>query len=153
MLSGICFQQAAEARRIAELGLDTLPAREALQQQSLRFDCYQVAPGYHGQGIAKGLLDAAIAWARATGWETLTSSALRPIPPLLNWSGQASLKPLRERGFVIVSETVNADLREGVVSQRAGYHGEDVKQQWAAFAELSDDEAATLYELTLDLRG
>jgi GNAT superfamily N-acetyltransferase len=153
MLSGICFQQAAEARRIAELDLGTLPAREALTQQELRFDCYQVAPDYGGRGIAKGLLDTALAWARATGWETVSSSAIRHIPPLLAWSGQASAKALRERGFVVVGEAAHADLREGVVSQRAGYHGEDVQRQWAEFAELSDGEAATLYEMTLDLRG
>ncbi len=153
MLSGICFQQAAEARRIAELDLETLPAREDLARQELRLDCYQVAPGYGGRGIAKGLLDTALAWARAAGWETVSTSAIRPIPPLLNWSGQASAKALQERGFVIVSEAVNADLREGVVSQRQGYHGEDVQRQWADFADLPDDEAATLYEMTLDLRG
>jgi GNAT superfamily N-acetyltransferase len=153
MLSGICYQQAAEARRIAELDLQSLPAREALTRQELRLDCYQVAPGYSGRGIAKGLLDTALAWARATGWQTVSSSAIRHIRPLLNWSGQASVKALREHGFVVVSEAVNADLREGVVSQRQGYHGDDVQRQWEAFADLSDDGAATLYEMTLELRG
>ena len=152
MLSGICFQQAAEARRIAEFDPEALPAREALAQQELRLDCYQVANGYGGQGIARGLLDTALTWARATGWETLSTTAIRPIPPLLNWTGQASVKALQARGFVIVGEAVHADLREGVVSQRAGHHGEQVRQKWEAFACLSDDEAATLYELTLDLR-
>jgi GNAT superfamily N-acetyltransferase len=153
MLDGICFQQTAEARRIAELDLETLPAREALTRRELRLDCYQVAPGYSGRGIAKGLLSTALAWARTTGWQTVSSSAIRHIPPLLNWSGQASLKALRERGFVVVSESASAGLREGVVSQRQGYHGEDVQQQWEEFAHLSDDEAATLYEMALDLGG
>jgi hypothetical protein len=152
MLSGICFQQAAEARRIAEFDPEALPAREALSEQELRLDCYQVANGYGGQGIARGLLDTALAWARATGWERLSTSAVRPIPPLLNWTGQASVEALQARGFVIVGEAVNTDLREGVVSQRAGYHGEQAKQQWEAFVGLSDDVAATLYEMTLDLR-
>jgi GNAT superfamily N-acetyltransferase len=153
MLSGICFQQAAEARRIAELDLETLPAREDLARQELRLDCSQVAPGHSGRGIAKGLLDQALSWARAAGWETVSSSAIRHIPPLLNWSGQASAKALRERGFVVVSESASAGLREGVVSQRQGYHGEDVQRQWEEFAHRSDDDAATLYEMTLDLRG
>jgi hypothetical protein len=153
MLSGICFQQAAEARRIAALDPEALPARDSLAQQELRLDCYQVANGYGGQGIAGGLLDAALAWARATGWDMLSTSAVRPIPPLLNWTGQASIKALQARGCVVVSEAVNPDLREGVVSQRAGHHGEQAKQQWEAFAGLSDDEAATLYEMTLDLRA
>lgn len=152
-LGGICFQQAAEARRMAEFDLETLPAREALARQELRFDCYQVADGYGGRGIAKGLLDTALAWASATGWDTVSSSAIRHIPPLLAWSGQASLKALQERGFAIVSEAVSPDLREGVASQRQGYHGEAVQRQWADFADLSDDDAATLYEMTLDLRG
>jgi GNAT superfamily N-acetyltransferase len=153
MLSGICYQQAAEARHLAELDLEMLPAREALIRQELRLDCFQVAPGYSGRGIARGLLDTALAWARATGWETVSSSAIRHIPPLLAWSGQGSAKALRARGFVVVSEATNADLREGVVSQRQGYHGEDVQRQWEEFAHLSDDDAATLYEMTLDLRA
>jgi predicted GNAT family acetyltransferase len=114
-------------------------------------DCYQVADGYRGHGIAKHLLDRAIEWARATGWDSLSSTAIRPIPPLLNWSGQASLRALQQRGFVAVGEEIHPELREGVVSQRGGHHGEEVKQQWRAFAALSDDEAATLYELVLDL--
>jgi GNAT superfamily N-acetyltransferase len=153
MLSGICFQQAEQARRIAQLDLSTLPTREALEEQRLRLDCYQVARGYRGRGLAKHMLDFAIAWARATGWEALSASAIRPIPPLLDWSGQASLKAMQGRGFVVTSEAMNADLREGVVSQRLGYHGQEVKRQWAAFADLSDDDAATFYEMALDLRG
>ena len=149
---GSAFSRSAEARRIADFDLGALPTRRPWREQELRLDCYQVANGYGGQGIAGGLLDAALAWARATGWDRLSTSAIRPIPPLLNWTGQASVKALQARGFVVVSEAVNADLREGVVSQRAGHHGEQAKQQWEAFAGLSDDEAATLYEMTLDLR-
>ena len=152
MLSGICFQQAEQVRSIAQLYLSALPPRDALEMQRIRLDCYQVTNGYQGQGIAKNMLDVAIAWAGGTGWDTLSTSAIRHIPPLLNWSGQASLKAMQERGFVVTSEAMNADLREGVVSQRLGYHGEEAKQQWAAFADLSDDDAATVYEMTLDLR-
>lgn len=152
-LDGICFQQAAEARRMAEFDLETLPAREALARQELRFDCYQVADGYGGRGIAKGLLDTALAWARMEGWESVSSSAIRHLPPLLAWSGQASERALRARGFLVVSEAAHPGLREAVVSQRQGYHGEETQRQWAEFADLSDDEASVLYEMTLDLRG
>ncbi len=132
----------------------TLPAREDLARQELRLECYQVAPGpYHGRGIAKGLLDTGLAWARETGWETVSSSAIRHIPPLLAWSGMASEKALRDRGFVVVSETTNADLREVVASQRAGHHGEQVQRQWADLADVSEDAAAVIYEMALDLRG
>jgi GNAT superfamily N-acetyltransferase len=109
--------------------------------------------GYRGQGIAKQILETVIDWARATGWEALSSSAVRHIPPLLNWTGQASLKALQERGFTVVSGEINPDLREGVLSQRGGHHGDEVKQAWRAFRDVSDDEAAMLYELGLDLQG
>jgi GNAT superfamily N-acetyltransferase len=151
MLSGICLQQGEQVRSIAALDLATLPPRDALERQLLRLDCYQVAEGYRGHGIAKQLLDTAIDWARATGWDALSSTAIRHIPPLLNWSGQASLRALEQRGFVVVGEEVHPELREGVVSQRGGHYGEEVTQQWRDFADLSDDEAATLYELELDL--
>ena len=153
MLSGICLQQGEHARGIADLDLATLPARNVLEKQLLRLDCYQVADGYRGQGIAKHMLEVVIEWARATGWEALSSSAIRHIPPLLNWTGQASLKALQKRGFAVVGGEVNSDLREGVISQRLGHHGDEVKQQWSAFANLPDDEAAMLYELVLHLQG
>ncbi len=151
MLSGICLQQGEQVRIIAALDLATLPARDALERQLLRLDCYQVADGYRGQGIAKHMLETVIEWARATGWEALSSTAVRHIPPLLNWTGQASLSALQQRGFAVVGGEINPDLREGVISQRLGHHGEKVKQQWRAFADISDDEAAVLHELVLDL--
>jgi hypothetical protein len=97
------------------------------------------------------MLGTAIEWARANGWDALSSSAIRHIPPLLNWSGQASLRALQQRGFVVVGQEVHPALREGVVSQRGGHHGEEVTQQWRDFVDISDDEAATLYELELTL--
>jgi GNAT superfamily N-acetyltransferase len=153
MLSGICLQQGEYARRIADLDLATLPARNALEKQLLRLECYQVADGYRGHGIAKHMLETVIDWARSTGWEALSSSAIRHIPPLLNWTGQASLRALQKRGFAVVGGEVNSDLREGVISQRLGSHGDEVKQQWSAFADLPNDEAAMLYELVLHLQG
>jgi GNAT superfamily N-acetyltransferase len=153
MLSGICLQGAEGARRIADLEVATLPARGDLANETLRLDCYQVAEGYRGQRIAEQMLETALAWARAAGWRALSSTAIRHIPPLLNWSGQASLKALQQHGFTIVGRQVNPDLREGVVSQRLGYHGDEVKRQWEAFADISDDEAAVVYELRLALEG
>ncbi|UCC68966.1 MAG: GNAT family N-acetyltransferase [Armatimonadota bacterium] len=153
MLSGICLQVAEAARRIADLDLAALPARDDLANQALRLDCYQVAEGYRGQRIAKQMLETVIHWARAAGWQALSSTAIRHIPPLLNWSGQASLKALQQHGFTIISQHVNPDLREGVVSQRLGYHGDKVKHQWEAFADISDEEAAVLYQLLLALKG
>jgi GNAT superfamily N-acetyltransferase len=153
MLSGICLQQGEHARGIADLDLAALPARKHLEKQLLRLDCYQVADGYRGQGIAKHMLETVIDWARATGWEALSSSAIRHIPPLLNWTGQASLRALQKRGFAVVSGEVNSDLRQGIISQRLGRHGEKVRQQWSGFADIPDDEAAVLYELVLDLQA
>jgi len=97
------------------------------------------------------MLDALIAWAREAGWRELRAHAV--IPPMLNWCGQLSHDALRRRGFVVTESSINADVREGVVSQRAGQHGEVVKKQWEAFAHLSDDEAAQVFEMTLNLEG
>jgi GNAT superfamily N-acetyltransferase len=153
MLSGICLQTPPAARRIAGLELAALPPREDLANQTLRLDCYQVAEGYRGRRIAEQMLEKAIGWARAQGWQSLSSAAIRHIPPLLNWSGAASLKALERRGFTVTGQQVSPELREGVVSQRQGYHGDEVKRQWEPFADLSDDQAAEVYEVVLALEG
>ena len=35
---------------------------------------------------------------------------------------------------------------------RIGGHGEKVREQWQAFAHLSEEEAATLWDVVLDLK-
>lgn len=145
-----CVQQEATFRVMMEMDIASLPTRE--QAPILRIDCLQVVEEYRRRGIADGMLDRLIDWAKATSWNALVASAIRQIPPLLDWCGQASCESLRRRGFVILSEKINMELREGVVSQRGGFHGQQVQEQWDAFAELSDDEAAVYYEMALDIR-
>ena len=149
-LPGACVQQEGPFRALLALDIESLPARD--QAPTLRIDCFQVAEEHRGQGIAGGMLDTLIEWAKAAGWKTLTANAIRQIPPLLNWCGQAGCESLRRRGFVVVSEQMNPELREGVVSQRGGFHGPQVQHEWNAFTEVSDDEAATLFEMMLVFR-
>jgi GNAT superfamily N-acetyltransferase len=147
---GICLQQEDPFRGLLALDLSSLPTRD--QAPVLRVSCMQVAEGYQGRRIAAGMLDTLIDWAADAGWGTLVATAGRQIPPLLNWSGQPGCQSLRRRGFVVLSQTMEPALREGVVSQRQGFHGPQVQQEWNAFAELSDDEAAMTYEMALELR-
>ena len=57
---------------------------------------------------------------------------------------------LEHRGFTVTGSTLRGCLRDGVVAQRAGDHGEAVMTQWEQFAHLSDD-AAQVFEMALDL--
>ncbi|MEI7832188.1 MAG: hypothetical protein WCJ56_03185 [bacterium] len=146
-----CVQQEQTIKPVLALNLDELPTREA--RPVLRLYCMQVAGGYSGRGIAGGMLDALIAWAKTSGWREIHASAGRAIPPLLNWSGSFSYEALARRGFTITSSAVSPACRDGVVSQRAGYHGEAVQQQWQAYTHLSDDDAAQGFEMRLDLES
>ena len=146
-----CVQQESTIGPALSLDLAELPRRE--EMPVLRLFCIQVAADHSGQGIAGKMLDTLIAWARAEGWRELRASAISPIPPLLNWAGQVSRAALERRGFAVTSSRLSPELREGVVSQRGGAHGEAVRKQWEAFAHLLDDEAAQVFEMTLDLGG
>ena len=147
-----CAQQHAEAW----LGCDpgTLPPRRGLRPRALRIWCVQVVADdrYRRKGIATAMVAQMAAWARAEGWEEIHAHAIRAIPPLLDWAGIFSLDAYRRLGFTPTSSEVGPGLLEGVRHMREGGHGEDVHKQWDAFAHLTDEEAATLYAVTLPLR-
>ncbi len=145
-----CLQQPQLMRALLALDVDQLPAQAALPV--LRLYCFQVAEGYRGRGIVKGMLATAIDWARAAGWREVRATAVQHIPPLLAWCGQASERGLHGQGFTITSELLSKSIREGVISQRQGDHSADIQAQWAEFDDLSDDDAAMTFEMTLDLR-
>jgi len=145
----LCLQEPQYVRPLLALDLAALPSRE--ESPVLHLLCIQVAGAYAGRGIAGGMLDALLAWARAEGWREARANAVSNIPPLLNWCGQLSRGALEHRGFTVTRGALSPPLREGVVSQRAGAHGEAVKRQWEPFVHLSDDEAGTMFEMTLNL--
>lgn len=61
-----------------------------------------------------------------------------------------SAQSLIKLGFEVVSQKVNEGVKEGVVSQRKGYHGEDVKKVWEEkYPHISDSEASVSYEMKL----
>lgn len=145
----LCVQQEPFIRPLTALDLSELPARE--EYPILHLACIQVAAAYAGRGIAGGMLDTLIAWAGANGWHELHARAVSPIPPLLNWCGQLSRGALERRGFLVTGRTLSPELREGVIAQRAGAHGEAVQREWEPFAELSDDEAGVMFEMRMEL--
>jgi len=147
-----CAQQFAEAW----LSCDPsgLPPREALRPQALRIWCLQVVADekYRRKGIGTGMVEQMAAWAQGDGWEGVQARATRAIPPLLDWTGAFSLDAYQRLGFTPTSSEVSPGLLEGVRHMREGLHGEDVKDQWEAFAHVTDEEAATLYAVTLPLQ-
>lgn len=147
-----CVQQSPE--RHAAFDPELLPQKEDLEPKSLELWCLQVvdAPQYRGRGIASTMLQRMVSWGREQGWEEVVTSAIRRIPPLLDWTGMLPVDTYLKLGFSVTGSEVNPDLLEGVAHMRAGGHGEDIRSQWGLFAGLSDDEAATLYRVALPLR-
>ncbi len=150
-LGELCVQQEEYIRPLIEAVTEPLP--ELPEPRGLRLDCVQVAADYRGQGLAGRMLDETLAWARATGWQELRATAIGHIPPLLDWSGQISKEMLARRGFQVISRQVHPALREGAVAQRTGVQGAEMQARWAAFADLSDDEAGMMYEMVLPLEA
>jgi len=146
----LCLQQEQFVRPLMALDMAGIPSRE--EYPVLHLCCIQVAGAYIGRGIAGGMLDTLIAWAHAEGWHELRANAVSAIPPLLNWCGQLSRAALEHRGFTVTASSLSPALREGVIAQRTGAHGEAVKKQWEPFAHLSDDEAGLMFEMTLNLQ-
>jgi len=61
-----------------------------------------------------------------------------------------SVQSLMKLGFEVISQRVEEDIREAVISQRNGYHGEDAKKVWEErYSHISDDEASVLYMMKL----
>ncbi len=147
-----CCQQYPEA--MAAFDPSRLPALETLQPRSLRVWCLQVVDEdrYRRQGIATTMVKQTLAWARETGWETIEACAVVEAPPLLNWTGLFSLGAYRRLGFKVTGSKVSPELLEAVRHMRIGGHGEKVREQWQAFAHLSEEEAATLWDVVLDLK-
>jgi len=142
-----CAQQFAD--RWPSFDPDGLPPSKAL-----RIWCVQVVDDgrYRRRGIATAMLERAIAWAREEGWEEIHAGATLAIGPLLEWTGAFSVDAYARLGFSVAASRVSPELLEGVRHMRAGGHGDDVKEQWAAFEHLSDAEAGTLYDVALALR-
>jgi GNAT superfamily N-acetyltransferase len=148
----ICPQDEPHARRLAELDVSQLPAFDDLEPKAMRIDCLQVVESHVGRGIGKALLRTAVDWCRDRGWESIQAKGLANVYPVMAWAGQMSFRTLERMGFEVVAHEVDPGIREGVVSQRLGYHGEDVKRMWdEQYADISDDQAATRYTLRLRL--
>jgi len=146
-----CAQQMPD--RLAALAAGALPKRTELTRESLSILCLQLTSEHRGRGIATAMVRRVIAWAREGGWEEIRAKATRPIPPLIEWTGMFSLHAYEKLGFGRTGQAVAfSEMVDGVRSMRAGHHGEDVREQWAPFAGLSDEEAAEVYPVVLCLR-
>ncbi len=148
-----CVQQYPDRMLAFEPGL--LPTFEQLEPKALRLWCVQVVDDtrFRRKGIATELVRQTSAWARQTGYDEIRLQAVLPVSPLLEWTGLLSLGTCQRLGFEITTSQVSPELLAGVHNMRAGAHGEQVKEQWRGFSHLSDEEAATLYALTLDLKN
>jgi len=62
-----------------------------------------------------------------------------------------SVYRFKDLGFKVISSKIIPGLMEGVVSQRNGYHGEDIKKMWLAYSHLSVEEASIGYEVEIIL--
>jgi len=131
-----CVQQDAEA--LAAFDPDLLPAKATVLPGGLRIWCLQVVDDarYRGKGIATEMMRQVIEWARIGGWERISAKAIPTIPPLLDWTGLFSVDAYQRLGFTRVGSEASPELLEGVRNMRAGAHGEDVRQQWEAFAHV-----------------
>jgi GNAT superfamily N-acetyltransferase len=148
----LCPQDEPHARSLAALDVSRLPAYGDLDPKIMRIDCLQVAESYTSRGIGRGMLRKAVDWCRDRGWESIQAKGLADVFPVMAWAGQMSYRTLERMGFIVTAREVDPGIREGVVSQRLGYHGEDVKRIWEEqYADVSDNEAATSYTLVLRL--
>jgi GNAT superfamily N-acetyltransferase len=149
----MCVQQGPE--RLAALADAGFPRREDLADDSLTLLCLQVVddPAYRGRGIGMGMVEAAVSWARGAGFASVRASATRHIRPVLDWTGMYSVDAYARLGFVATGEVaVPEPMLEGIRNMRAGYHGDEVRAQWGAYADLSDEQAAEVHDVVLRLR-
>jgi GNAT superfamily N-acetyltransferase len=148
----LCPQDEPHARSLAALDVSQLPAFSDLHPKAMRIDCLQVVGSHTSRGIGRAMLQRAVDWCREGGWESIDAKGLADVFPVMAWAGQMSYRTLERMGFVVTGQEVDPGIREGVVSQRLGYHGEDVKRMWEQqYADVSDDEAAMSYTLVLRL--
>jgi GNAT superfamily N-acetyltransferase len=145
-----CVQQNAE--RIAAFDPASLPSTASLDPAALCIHCVQVCEEYRGQRVGTSMLEHVIDWAHAEGWTEVRATAIPPIGPLLEWCGGMNVDVYRRLGFLEISRAVSPEHLEAVSNMRAGYHGDAVKRQWDAMGDISIEDAATVYEMALDLR-
>lgn len=149
--TSFCPQEEDAARRIGSFDTTKLPQFDELSPKSLRIHCFQVIEQYRSQGIGKTMLQKTINWAKENGWSDIFySGAFQHIFPLISWAGGMSVQSLMKLGFEVISQRVDEGVRGGVISQRRGYHGEDVKKVWEEkYSHISDDEASVVYTMKL----
>ena len=159
-----CLHTPASVRTIYSLDLKSLPQKESLRDKTLYIYCYQLVndykavaegrrpeqPSYLGRGIATSMLTKLIDWACAEGWDQIRAQASPHIPPLMMWSCNFSVERYKRLGFQATPSPT--DRQEGALHQRRGYHGEAMKKVWEPYANLSDEEVTTVYDVVLDLK-
>ncbi|MBY8985492.1 MAG: hypothetical protein KGD65_10510 [Candidatus Lokiarchaeota archaeon] len=92
-----------------------------------------------------------IEWAKDNNWYKIVANAINHIKPLLLWSGMYSVKRYKKLGFRIVKEKIHISVKEGVISQRQGHHGKKIQEMWKEYHHISNDEAARVYSIELNL--
>lgn len=157
-LNCVCIQQGKYMKNIID-SLDKFPSIDSLLNKSIEIECFQITGYYHkgnendygGQGIANNMLKTLIEWAKDNNWHKIVANAINHIKPLLLWSGMYSLKRYKKLGFRVVKEQIDTGVKKGVISQRQGYHGKKIREMWKEYNHISNDEAAKVYNLELNL--
>jgi GNAT superfamily N-acetyltransferase len=148
----LCPQEEQRARRIAALDVSALPSFEDLQPKTLWMGCFQVVPSHRSRGVGGAMVQKTIDWCRQHGWEEIEASGVEHIFPIMAWCGMMSARSLHKHGFEVEGCETDQGIKEAVVSQRLGHHGEEIRQIWEEeHAGISEDEAAVRYTLRLRL--
>jgi len=140
--------------------LEKFPSKESLANKAIEIECFQVVSHYHkgdgknygGKGISINILKELIEWAKNHDWVKIVAYAINHIKPLLLWSGMNSIKRYISLGFKVVKEEIDPSVKEGVISQRQGYHGNNIQEMWKEYSSISNDEAARVYNIELKLK-
>ena len=157
-LDSVCIQQGKFMKNIFD-SLDKFPSKESLPNKTIEIECFQVVSHYHkgeaqdygGQGISNNMLKKLIEWAKLNDWDKIKAGAINHIKPLLLWAGMYSIKRYKNLGFKIVREFMDPGLKEGVISQRNGSHGKHIQEMWKEYNHISNNEAARVYSIELNL--
>lgn len=157
-LESLCIQQGRSMKTVLH-SLDLLPKKEFLTEKTIEIQCFHLVTHYHkgagrdygGQGIAYNMLKKLIEWAQNHDWDRIVSNAITHIKPLLLWVGGYSIERFKDLGFSIIDESISNEIKDGVISQRQGKHGTKIQEMWDEYQDISDDEAARVYKVALNL--
>lgn len=150
-LNFFCLQTKESIAKVASFDIQNLVAFDELNPKSLFVNCYEVDSAYREQGIAGYMLRTLLKWAKKNGWESVQAEAIQNIKPLLYCTGKWGVDSYMKMGFEVTGHHLSDDLLAGIVNMRNGKQGDETKAQWEGYDYMSDEEAASVYEVVFNL--